>query len=82
MSDFANLKYQKSGAIATLTIDRPKALNALNQATLAEIQSALLDAGSDPAVHGLSDPAMSRLDFRRASSFSNCARAKLLRWIV
>jgi len=53
MSDFANLKYQKSGAIATLTIDRPKALNALNQATLAEIQSALLDAGSDPAVRGV-----------------------------
>jgi enoyl-CoA hydratase len=53
MPDFANLKYRKSGAIATLTIDRPKALNALNQATLAEIQQALLDAASDASVHGL-----------------------------
>jgi len=53
MSDFANLIYQKSGAIATLTINRPKALNALNQATLAEIQSALQDAASDSSVRGV-----------------------------
>src|SRR5258706_5495771 len=53
MSDFANLNYRKSGAIATLTIERPKALNALNQATLAEIQQALLDAANDASVHGL-----------------------------
>ncbi len=53
MTDFANLNYRKSGAIATLTIDRPKALNALNQATLAEIQRALQDAASDSSVHGV-----------------------------
>ena len=53
MPDFANLNYRKSGAIATLTIDRPKALNALNQATLAEIQRALQDAASDSSVHGV-----------------------------
>jgi enoyl-CoA hydratase len=53
MSDFQNLNYRKSGPIATLTIDRPKALNALNQATLAEILRALQDAGSDPAVQGV-----------------------------
>ncbi|MDB5861556.1 MAG: Short chain enoyl-CoA hydratase [Ramlibacter sp.] len=53
MPDFENLSYRKSGAIATLTIDRPKALNALNQATLAEIQRAMQDAASDPSVHGV-----------------------------
>jgi enoyl-CoA hydratase len=53
MSDFANLTHRKSGAIATLTIDRPKALNALNQATLAEIQRALQDAASDSSVQGV-----------------------------
>ena len=53
MPDFANLNYRKSGAIATLTIARPKALNALNQATLAEIQSALQDAASDASVQGV-----------------------------
>jgi enoyl-CoA hydratase len=53
MSDFENLNYRKSGAIATLTIDRPKALNALNQATLAEMQRALQDAANDPAVYGV-----------------------------
>ena len=53
MPEFANLNYRKNGAIATLTIDRPKALNALNQATLAEIQRALQDAATDPAVRGV-----------------------------
>jgi enoyl-CoA hydratase len=53
MPDFANLSYQKSGAIATLTIDRPKALNALNQATLTEIQRALQDAAGDSSVQGV-----------------------------
>ncbi len=36
--------YEKKGAIAFLTIDRPKVLNALNQATLAEMKAALEDA--------------------------------------
>ena len=53
MPGFENLNYRKNGAIATLTIDRPKALNALNQATLAEIQRALQDAVSDPSVQGV-----------------------------
>ena len=53
MPEFANLNYRKNGAIATLTITRPKALNALNQATLAEIQHALREAQSDAAVQGV-----------------------------
>jgi enoyl-CoA hydratase len=53
MTEFTNINYRKSGAIATLTIDRPKALNALNQATLAEIFRALHDAASDADVHGV-----------------------------
>jgi enoyl-CoA hydratase len=53
MPEFENLNYRKSGPIAILTIDRPKALNALNQATLAEIHRALQDAADDSAVHGV-----------------------------
>ncbi|MFV0436791.1 MAG: enoyl-CoA hydratase-related protein [Desulfopila sp.] len=37
MSDLQNVRLQQEGAIAEIIIDRPKALNALNQATLQEL---------------------------------------------
>jgi len=37
MSDLQNVRFQKEGAVAEITIDRPKALNALNYATLQEL---------------------------------------------
>jgi enoyl-CoA hydratase/carnithine racemase len=40
MVAFENISYETQGAITYLTINRPKALNALNQATLTEIKSA------------------------------------------
>ncbi len=39
---FENLLLEVSGGIATLTFNRPKALNALNEATLKELRSALV----------------------------------------
>jgi len=53
MPEFENLNYRKSGPVAILTIDRPMALNALNQATLAEIQRALQNAANDSSVQGV-----------------------------
>ena len=53
MPVFANISYEKRDAIGYLTIDRPKALNALSQATLGEIQSALEDARDDNGVRGV-----------------------------
>jgi enoyl-CoA hydratase len=53
MSTFENLVYEKKSAIAHLTINRPKALNALNQLTLKEISAALEDASADAAIRGL-----------------------------
>lgn len=53
MSTFENLVYEKKAAIACLTINRPKALNALNQRTLQEIAAALEDASADSAIRGL-----------------------------
>lgn len=47
---YENLRYEVSEAIATITIDRPRVLNALNRATIWEIQSALEKAGCDPIV--------------------------------
>lgn len=49
MSEFENLKYALEDAIATITIDRPAALNALNQATLREIGQAVERAMDDDA---------------------------------
>lgn len=44
---YENIKLETQGLINTLTIDRPKALNALNSKTLQEIESALQTLGPD-----------------------------------
>jgi enoyl-CoA hydratase len=48
-----NLTYEKKAPIAYLTVNRPKALNALNHATLAEMRSVLEDARDDPGIRGV-----------------------------
>ena len=45
--NFENLKYEKKDAIATITIDRPKVLNALNMATMEELRRAFTEARDD-----------------------------------
>ena len=47
---FENLQLSRDGAVAVITIDRPKVLNALNGPTLDELRRALLDIKSDPAI--------------------------------
>lgn len=42
-----NIRVEKRGAIATVTIDRPKVLNALNAATFAELNSVLDEIAAD-----------------------------------
>jgi enoyl-CoA hydratase len=53
MPTFENLIYEKKAAIACLTINRPKALNALNDHTLREISAALDEVSADSSVSGL-----------------------------
>jgi enoyl-CoA hydratase len=53
MSAFANISVEKHAVLACLTVNRPKALNALNQATLAEIGAALEDIRDDAGISGL-----------------------------
>ena len=49
----ASVLYEKRGAIAYVTVNRPKVLNALNTATWQDLRTALEDAQSDPAVRGV-----------------------------
>src|SRR5260370_8780140 len=48
-----NVSYDKKGPIAYVTLNRPKVMNALNKATINELQAAFEDARDDSAVHGV-----------------------------
>jgi len=48
-----NVLYEKKASIAYVTINRPKVLNALNQATWRELQTAFEAAGKDEEVRGV-----------------------------
>ena len=47
---FENLIVERDGAVAVLTINRPKSLNALNSQTMDELRRAVLDVKHDAAV--------------------------------
>ena len=49
----ANVLYEKRGALAYVTVNRPKVLNALNAATWQDLRTAFEDAQNDPAVRGV-----------------------------
>ena len=49
----ANVLYEKKGAIAQVTVNRPKVLNALNTPTWNDLRTAFEDARDDPAVRGV-----------------------------
>ncbi|RKZ07574.1 enoyl-CoA hydratase [bacterium] len=51
--ELANLQYELSDSIATVTVNRPKALNALNRATLDELESVIAQAAADDSVRVL-----------------------------
>jgi enoyl-CoA hydratase/carnithine racemase len=48
-----NVLYEKKGAIATVTVNRPKVLNALNTPTWADLRTAFEDARDDESVRGV-----------------------------
>jgi enoyl-CoA hydratase/carnithine racemase len=50
---FANILYEKKGAIACVTLNRPKVMNALSHATWEDLEAAFTDAGDDDAVRGV-----------------------------
>src|SRR5262245_44308275 len=48
-----NVLYETKGAIAYVTINRPKVLNALNQGTWSDLRTAFEHARDDAAVRGV-----------------------------
>src|SRR4051812_30908176 len=50
---FENLLFDRDGAVAILTINRPPVLNALNSATIDELRRAVLDVKGDNAIRVL-----------------------------
>jgi enoyl-CoA hydratase/carnithine racemase len=51
--NLANILYEKKGAIAYVTLNRPKVLNALNTPTWADLRAAFENARDDAAVRGV-----------------------------
>lgn len=51
MSDFTTLLYESADRIATITLNRPERLNAINQAMPSEIRAAVGRAEADPDIH-------------------------------
>src|SRR5262245_24703042 len=50
---FENLLYEKKGAIAYITLNRPKVMNALNQGTWKDLRGAFEDARDDASIRGV-----------------------------
>src|ERR1700756_5632436 len=50
---FTNILYEKKGAIAYVTLNRPKVMNALNHATWMDLEAAFTDARDDVAIRGV-----------------------------
>ena len=48
--NFENILLEKKNAIAYVTVNRPKVLNALNMATMEELRAAFTDIKSDPGI--------------------------------
>src|SRR5258707_12683153 len=53
ISALANVLYEKKNAIAYVTVNRPKLLNALNTPTWEDLRTAFEDARNDPTVRGV-----------------------------
>lgn len=53
MSDYQTLRVERSDGIATLVIDRPEKLNALDRAAIAELQQAVDSIEADDTIRGV-----------------------------
>jgi enoyl-CoA hydratase len=70
-----NVLYEKKGAIAYVTLNRPKVLNALNQKTWEELRAAFEDARDDTAVRGVIVTGAGDKAFAAGADISELAQA-------
>ena len=66
--NFENLLLERDGFVVTITINRPKALNALNSATLRELKACLTELHHDHRDETLAELSESELHDMRLST--------------
>jgi enoyl-CoA hydratase/carnithine racemase len=71
----ANVLYEKKNAIAYVTVNRPKSLNALNTPTWEDLRTAFEDARNDPSVRGVILTGAGNKAFIAGADISELARA-------
>src|SRR5271170_7193222 len=74
----AKVLYEKRDAIAYVTVNRPKVLNALNTQTWADIRAAFEDARDDTAVHGVILTGAGNKAFKAGADISELSKATAL----
>jgi enoyl-CoA hydratase/carnithine racemase len=74
----ANVLYEKKGAIAYVTVNRPKVLNALNTPTWADLRTAFEDARNDSTVRGVILTGAGDKAFIAGADISELARASAI----
>jgi enoyl-CoA hydratase/carnithine racemase len=73
-----NVLYEKRNAIAYVTVNRPKVLNALNTPTWTDIRTAFEDARDDAAVHGVILTGAGNKAFIAGADISELSKASAL----
>jgi enoyl-CoA hydratase/carnithine racemase len=74
----ANVLYEKKGAIACVTVNRPKVLNALNTPTWTDLRTAFVDARDDAAIRGVILTGAGNKAFIAGADISELAQATAL----
>ncbi len=75
---YENLLLARDGAVATVTVNRPKVLNALNHATLRELAAAFDELRVDASVRGLIVTGAGEKAFVAGADIQELARMKAL----
>ena len=70
-----NILYEKKGAVAYITLNRPKVLNALNQRTWEDLRSAFEDARDDAEIRGIIVTGAGDKAFAAGADISELAKA-------
>jgi enoyl-CoA hydratase/carnithine racemase len=74
----ANVLYEKKNAIAYVTVNRPKSLNALNTPTWEDLRTAFEDARNDPTVRGVILTGAGNKAFIAGADIAELARASAI----